>query len=55
MKPEKTFVIYEIWTRSFVVKAADEERALDKYLPLPTTAGLALSNWHAVEVKESNE
>lgn len=45
----KTFVIYEIWTRSKVVKAVDRDAALEENEPQPVE-GLNLSNWHVDEV-----
>lgn len=46
----KTFVIYEIWTRSTTVQAASEDDALAGHRPPETPTGLSLSNWHAIEV-----
>ena len=55
MKPEmKTFVIYEVWTRSFVAQAESVDDALRKYEPLEAarrSPDLSLCNWHAVEAK----
>jgi quinol monooxygenase YgiN len=51
-KPNKTFVMYEVWTKSRVVKAKDEYTAYDRFRPkTPEGSGLNLCNWHAVEVK----
>lgn len=42
------FIVYEVWTRSYVVEAADETAALGEG---PREEGaLSLCNWHAVEV-----
>lgn len=57
-KELKTYVVYEVWTRSSVVQAANINEALEIAAPLkremlPDDAGnsLALSNTHAVAVK----
>ena len=50
MKKKKTFVVYEVWTRSRIIKAKDYSDALRKSAPKPIP-GLNLSNWHGKEVK----
>ena len=50
----KTFIVYEVWTRSSVVIAGSAEAAYQAGEPkqIKTDDGYALSlcNWHVVEV-----
>ena len=46
----KTFVVYEVWTRSRVVAALSEDDALERHSPAPAAGDLSLANWYAVEV-----
>lgn len=41
----KTFIVYEIWTRTARIEANTVEEALSKHDPKPV-AGMNLSNWH---------
>ena len=45
----KTFVVYEVWTKSYLARADSIEDVLEFGDPDPIQ-GLDLSNWHAVEV-----
>lgn len=46
----KRFVVYEVWTRSYVVNADTEGEALDEMPSVGAGGPLSLCNWHAVEV-----
>lgn len=46
----KTFVVTEIWTRQYVIKAETEAAAYDASEPASESPDLNLSNWHVVEV-----
>lgn len=43
------FIVYEIWTKASLVEADTAPQAYEKSEPKPIQ-GMALSNWHAVEV-----
>lgn len=49
----KTYVVYEIWTRSRVIKAKNDRAAYDKGAPKPRRdKTLNLANWHIQQVKK---
>ncbi len=51
---KKKFVIYEVWTRSYIVEANSAHKALEK-APEQPTEDLTLCNWHAVEIPEAQK
>lgn len=51
----KQFVVYEVWTRSRLIEAEDEEHAYDVGSPQVNEDGMNLCNWHVIEIPEAQE